>query len=291
MVMDTHPPPQHEVDILGLDGHIYKGRMDTRLPGILGKDSECLAAQLPFRLPAQDPGPCPPCTWNATYFLGPRDLSVSFSASPNPDVQSPKAPGHCWQVAKGCPVSVLQPGCRGPAPLGAGCAPQPSVLSPPPGPHRALSRCLRTDPSLQRPHQAQASPGTRPSCPGPTCSGSRPSVTTANCPLGPRAQRRRLATPQVGSLCVECPSRGPRPAPGAASSLHQSLFLCVAGICLYFPGERKGLGAEGGDRRRKRGTCHCWPRPGSVGQTLLRSALLHRRGDSGRRQPDTLAPT
>ncbi|XP_049996391.1 glutamine-rich protein 2 [Alexandromys fortis] len=27
-----------EVDILGLDGHIYKGRMDTRLPGILGKD-------------------------------------------------------------------------------------------------------------------------------------------------------------------------------------------------------------------------------------------------------------
>lgn len=26
---------------MGLDGHIYKGRMDTRLPGILGKDGEC----------------------------------------------------------------------------------------------------------------------------------------------------------------------------------------------------------------------------------------------------------
>ncbi|XP_012861726.2 glutamine-rich protein 2 [Echinops telfairi] len=41
-----------EVDILGLDGHIYKGRMDTRLPGILTKDTSGLAkhkSKLPSR--------------------------------------------------------------------------------------------------------------------------------------------------------------------------------------------------------------------------------------------------
>ncbi|XP_027626575.1 glutamine-rich protein 2 [Tupaia chinensis] len=36
-----------EVDILGLDGHIYKGRMDTRLPGILTKDSSGIAKNKP----------------------------------------------------------------------------------------------------------------------------------------------------------------------------------------------------------------------------------------------------
>lgn len=53
MLSGTRPSPQHdEVDILGLDGHIYKGRMDTRLPDILNKDSEC---------PGGPEAPQPPC--------------------------------------------------------------------------------------------------------------------------------------------------------------------------------------------------------------------------------------
>ncbi|XP_027729187.1 glutamine-rich protein 2-like [Vombatus ursinus] len=36
---DTQPSLKHEVDILGLDGHIYKGRLETRLPIIPNKES------------------------------------------------------------------------------------------------------------------------------------------------------------------------------------------------------------------------------------------------------------
>uniref|UniRef100_G3WW46 DUF4795 domain-containing protein n=1 Tax=Sarcophilus harrisii TaxID=9305 RepID=G3WW46_SARHA len=56
---------KHEVDILGLDGHIYKGRLETRLPGIPNKESEYTGAQNHlYPYPVSDPGqvtsPCLP---------------------------------------------------------------------------------------------------------------------------------------------------------------------------------------------------------------------------------------
>lgn len=84
------------------------------------------------------------------------------------------------------------------------------------GPHRALTWCLRADPSLHCPHQAQRSPSTRPSHPGPTCTGNSPSSTTASCPPGLRALTCWLPTPQVPSLRTECPSRWPQHCPQAS---------------------------------------------------------------------------
>uniref|UniRef100_A0A5F8GBD7 Glutamine rich 2 n=1 Tax=Monodelphis domestica TaxID=13616 RepID=A0A5F8GBD7_MONDO len=37
---DLQTSLKHEVDILGLDGHIYKGRLETKLPGIPSKEGE-----------------------------------------------------------------------------------------------------------------------------------------------------------------------------------------------------------------------------------------------------------
>ncbi|XP_068932959.1 glutamine-rich protein 2 [Petaurus breviceps papuanus] len=44
---DVQASLKHEVDILGLDGHIYKGRLDTRLPGIPNKESTTVRGPSP----------------------------------------------------------------------------------------------------------------------------------------------------------------------------------------------------------------------------------------------------
>uniref|UniRef100_A0A8D1KM50 DUF4795 domain-containing protein n=1 Tax=Sus scrofa TaxID=9823 RepID=A0A8D1KM50_PIG len=75
----------NEVDILGLDGHIYKGRMDTRLPGILSRDSECPG------------GPEAPRAWLGSHRSAPlleaQAAPPSSSTSLTPNVQVPEAPG------------------------------------------------------------------------------------------------------------------------------------------------------------------------------------------------------
>ena len=71
--MGTHPSPQHdEVDILGLDGHVYKGRMETRLPDLLNKDSECPDDPDALRLLAWVPQSLS-SSWRPQHYLGPPD--------------------------------------------------------------------------------------------------------------------------------------------------------------------------------------------------------------------------
>ncbi|EDM06668.1 similar to hypothetical protein DKFZp434P0316 (predicted), isoform CRA_a [Rattus norvegicus] len=65
-----------EVDILGLDGHIYKGRMDTRLPGILGKDAA--PADAPDAAAAAAPA-CPAPRAQAAKHGQPRHAALSAS--------------------------------------------------------------------------------------------------------------------------------------------------------------------------------------------------------------------
>uniref|UniRef100_A0A2K6JMB5 Glutamine rich 2 n=1 Tax=Rhinopithecus bieti TaxID=61621 RepID=A0A2K6JMB5_RHIBE len=73
-----------EVDILGLDGHIYKGRMDTRLPGILSKDSEW-SPEAPRRPTRVQQGVHP--LWGLALLWASGPWVSSFSPPLTPNVQ------------------------------------------------------------------------------------------------------------------------------------------------------------------------------------------------------------
>lgn len=87
-------PPQHdEVDILGLDGHIYKGRMDTRLPGILTKDCECAGGPEAPRVLCVGPTGTA-ISWQASLFSGPLDTECLPLGLPHPQMSGGLCPGH-----------------------------------------------------------------------------------------------------------------------------------------------------------------------------------------------------
>lgn len=89
----TCPPPQHdEVDILGLDGHIYKGRMDSRLPGIPNRDSEYPGGLATPQAPRSGPRGPVPLLEGQTLLGGHWTPAAFFSTSLTPNAQASGRP-------------------------------------------------------------------------------------------------------------------------------------------------------------------------------------------------------
>ncbi|XP_045842241.1 glutamine-rich protein 2 [Meles meles] len=146
-----------EVDILGLDGHIYKGRMDTRLPGILTKDSECP------RGPDTPQAPCPgvprglPSPWKA---MGPLDRGCLLLLLPRFQMLLGGWMEGWTRERMECLEGAypLVPTGKPPPPTRGGRDQRPcSPLPIPTGPHRAPTQHLRMDPPLHRPPPASVS--------------------------------------------------------------------------------------------------------------------------------------
>ncbi|XP_074175548.1 glutamine-rich protein 2 isoform X1 [Rhinolophus sinicus] len=103
-----------------------------------------------------------------------------------------------------------------------------------------LSQSLYPSEEVQIAMKAQRSPSTRPSHPGPTCTGNSPSSTTASCPPGLRALTCWLPTPQlllVNRQTDQYPPRGvsrsqvrpTRPAPARWQQGWGCTWMCLLG--------------------------------------------------------------